>query len=253
MEYAKNDQEKLETSEVRIMSGASWFPCYINDLLGSIRWKRMTPAQRGAYWQLICWQMNSDDGYLDDDIALLSMLADLDLSNGNSIVVEAFPVHENGRRANPRALAEWQKRRSISNARSSVGKAGIAKRWAVNSNCYSKRIALATTSTSTSTSTDTQPQSQGDTDSLEASRSSKPTDIIDPAVIFIPVVGNDDGFPVTSSQVEELKTLYPAVDVPQTLREIRGWNLANKARRKTARGVMRHVNAWMAREQNGGR
>jgi hypothetical protein len=90
-------------------------------------------------------------------------------------------------------------------------------------------------------------------DSLEASRSSKPTDIIDPAVIFIPVVGNDDGFPVTSSQVEELKTLYPAVDVPQTLREIRGWNLANKARRKTARGVMRHVNAWMAREQNGGR
>ena len=51
--------------------GTAWFPCYASDLLGSMRWKMMTPAQRGAYWQLICWQMQSADGHLPDDVAQL--------------------------------------------------------------------------------------------------------------------------------------------------------------------------------------
>jgi hypothetical protein len=39
-------------------------------------------------------------------------------------------------------------------------------------------------------------------------------------------------------------------DIEQTLREIRAWNFANPKRRKTKSGVMRHVTAWMAKEQN---
>ena len=146
------------------MTGASaWFPCYPNDLLGSIRWKRMTPAQRGAYWQLICWQMQSDDGHFDNDVGLLSALADLDLSNGNSIVVESFPVQENGRRANARALKEWAKRRAISKTRSTVGKAGIAKRWDKDSKPIANAIAIGTTTTTTTTTRKPQPEKQDNT------------------------------------------------------------------------------------------
>lgn len=141
-------------------TGAAWFPCYSNDLLGSMRWKRMTPAQRGAYWQLICWQMQSEDGHFDDDIDLLSALADLDLRNGNAIVAEAFPVNENGRRANRRALEEWTKRRVLSETRSKIGKDGIAKRWQGHSKPDSKPIANATTSTSTSTGEQQEAQSE---------------------------------------------------------------------------------------------
>jgi len=93
-----------------------------------MRWKRMTPAERGAYWQLICWQMQSDDGHLDADLETLSALADMDLA-GHAIVVDAFPVNGNGRRANPRALTEWRKRRAISEIRSKVGRDGVQKRW----------------------------------------------------------------------------------------------------------------------------
>jgi hypothetical protein len=72
-----------------------------------------------------------------------------------------------------------------------------------------------------------------------------------PTVIAIPLVG-DAEFPVSQSMVAEFEGLYPAVDVPQTLREIRGWNLANPQRRKTVKGALKHVNSWLAREQNKG-
>jgi hypothetical protein len=69
--------------------------------------------------------------------------------------------------------------------------------------------------------------------------------------ITIPIVGGEE-YPISSKLAGEWERLYPAVDVPQTLREIRAWNLANAGKRKTAGGVVRHVNAWLAREQNRG-
>ena len=55
---------------------------------------------------------------------------------------------------------------------------------------------------------------------------------------------------VHQSSVSEYERLYPAVDVPQTLREMRGWCLANKAQRKTKSGIERFINRWLAKEQN---
>ena len=71
------------------------------------------------------------------------------------------------------------------------------------------------------------------------------------AVSFIPL-NNGMEFGVSKVLVAELEKLYPAVNVEQTLNEIRGWNLANPTKRKTARGVLSHINTWMAKEQNRG-
>lgn len=70
-----------------------------------------------------------------------------------------------------------------------------------------------------------------------------------PEIEAIPLVG-DRVATVCQSHVAELERLYPGVDVPQTLKEIRGWNLANPTRRKTPAGIAKHINAWCAREQN---
>lgn len=59
-------------------------------------------------------------------------------------------------------------------------------------------------------------------------------------------------FEVRQSYVDELKRLYPSVDVPQTLREARGWCLAKPERCKTQRGIRTFINGWMTREQNRG-
>lgn len=73
-----------------------------------------------------------------------------------------------------------------------------------------------------------------------------------PPVATLPL--NDDSeYPVTQEQVDEWKELYPAVDVMQQLRCMRGWLNANKTRRKTRAGILRFINGWLAKEQNRGR
>ena len=57
---------------------------------------------------------------------------------------------------------------------------------------------------------------------------------------------------VRESYATELDRLFPAVDIPQTLREIRAWNLTNPSRRKTPKGIEKHISQWCQRVQNGG-
>lgn len=57
---------------------------------------------------------------------------------------------------------------------------------------------------------------------------------------------------ISRKQVTEWSTLYPAVDVMQELRKMKGWLDANPIKRKTKRGILRFVNSWLAREQDMG-
>ncbi len=220
----------------------------------------MTPAQRGAFWQLICWQMQSNDGHLPGDIDALSALADLDLSDGHTLIVEAFPLTDGNKRANPRALQEWTRRREISDTRAKAGSKGATGRWQRKGNChpFANGIPLANPATSTATPTTTSTNKGGQVPPacpVPRKRSTPPSDADPPESeieIKIPVVGVGDEYPITKAEVAEFAELYPNVDVPQTLREIRGWNLTHPERRKTLKGVPRHVNAWLAREQNKG-
>lgn len=55
---------------------------------------------------------------------------------------------------------------------------------------------------------------------------------------------------VTEDDVDEYRELYPAVDVIQELRKMRGWLLANPTRRKTARGIRGFIVSWLSKEQD---
>ena len=69
-----------------------------------------------------------------------------------------------------------------------------------------------------------------------------------------PIIGlplNDGSeHPVTSEDIAEYSRLYPAVDVMQELRDMRGWLLANPTRRKTKRGVKAFIRTWLSKEQD---
>lgn len=69
------------------------------------------------------------------------------------------------------------------------------------------------------------------------------------AVIAMPLNTGRE-YVVTRPEVEEWRRLYPAVDVDQELRAMRGWLLANPERRKTVKGMPRFINGWLADEQN---
>ena len=67
--------------------------------------------------------------------------------------------------------------------------------------------------------------------------------------IKLPLVNGDD-YLVTREYVRELQGLYPAVNVEQALRSMRGWLDANPRNRKTPRGIKRFITGWIAREQD---
>jgi hypothetical protein len=69
------------------------------------------------------------------------------------------------------------------------------------------------------------------------------------AVIELPL---NDGtqYAVLPDSLAEWKHLYPAVNVMQELRNMRGWLLANREKRKTRRGIERFINAWLAKRQD---
>ena len=72
-----------------------------------------------------------------------------------------------------------------------------------------------------------------------------------PEEIFIEMTLNDGKqHKVVQKDVEEWKKLYPAVDVEQELRNMKGWLNANPTKRKTKNGINRFINNWLSKEQN---
>ena len=88
-------------------------------------------------------------------------------------------------------------------------------------------------------------------ESLVLTKEEKPPE---PEIRELPVVElslNDNSvYGVTREDVEEYESLYPAVDVMQELRNMRGWCSANPERRKTKSGIRKFINSWLAKAQN---
>lgn len=79
----------------------------------------------------------------------------------------------------------------------------------------------------------------------------EPKNASTPPVITLPLNTGEE-YPIFSEKLPELSALYPAVDVMQALREMRGWLIGNPKQRKTKSGIMRFVTNWLSREQNKG-
>jgi hypothetical protein len=73
----------------------------------------------------------------------------------------------------------------------------------------------------------------------------------DPCSKLEAIILNDGSeFRSTEAEAIEYERLFPAVDVPQTFREMRAWSLSHPTERKTKRGVRAFITRWLSREQN---
>lgn len=79
----------------------------------------------------------------------------------------------------------------------------------------------------------------------------EPETVSTPPVITLPLNDGSE-YSVFQSQCQEWETLYPAVDVTQQLRNMRGWLLSNPDKRKTKRGINRFITGWLSKEQDRG-
>jgi hypothetical protein len=73
-----------------------------------------------------------------------------------------------------------------------------------------------------------------------------------PMVIELPLNKKGEYHVVTQADVDELSSIYPAVDVMQQFRGMLGWLNANPAKRKTKGGIKNFINTWLAKDQNKG-
>lgn len=72
---------------------------------------------------------------------------------------------------------------------------------------------------------------------------------LEDTVITLPLNDGSE-HPVLTSQADEWARLYPAVDIHQQLRNMRGWLLSHPKNRKTAGGIARFINGWLSKEQD---
>ena len=73
----------------------------------------------------------------------------------------------------------------------------------------------------------------------------------EPSVITLQLnTGEEHG--ITQADVNNWSELYPAVDVMQCLRNMKGWLLSNPDKRKSARGITRFITRWLQKEQDRG-
>lgn len=70
-------------------------------------------------------------------------------------------------------------------------------------------------------------------------------------IITLPLNTGEE-FPIFQSDLNEFAELYPAVNILQAMRGMRGWLITNPTRRKTKRGIRRFINSWLAKEQDKG-
>lgn len=74
-------------------------------------------------------------------------------------------------------------------------------------------------------------------------------EVPEPSMFAIPLNDSTE-YQVPPKSVREWVLAFPAVDVEQELREMRAWSLANKAQRKTLRGVDAFIVRWLSKAQD---
>lgn len=82
---------------------------------------------------------------------------------------------------------------------------------------------------------------------ISCAQPDKPSD----AQQIITLILNDKTeYPVYDKDYAEWVELYPAVDIMQELRKMKGWLDSNPTRRKTIKGIRRFINNWLSKAQD---
>lgn len=192
-----------------------WFRCYPADYL--LDTMGLSLDEHGIYWLLIVhyyWNGKLPGG-LDEICELLRADTD-DKKNSVRKILARYFKESDGAYTHSRIDRELEKLGVMLRNQSKAGKASAAARSPKKDH--------------------------------KSNGNSNPQDDT-PVIEKIPLNTGEE-WPVRQSFADEMQRLYPAVDVPQTLREARAWCLANPEKVKTQRGVKKFLNGWFNREQN---
>jgi uncharacterized protein YdaU (DUF1376 family) len=224
------------------------FQFYFRDWMSDPVVQAMSWDQRGRFhWALCCSWCTDEPGVADETQWQEWMgYSDEEWVAVRPKIVRAFKFRRDGVMVQKRAVEEReaQRRRNLS-ARKGADATNV-KRWgSVANDTISESLSVSPSFASASAS-------------AKESSLPPPTSCAEPNCVrstpseFSLPLNDKTQFSVSEEQAKLWEGLYPAVDVPQTLREMIGWLDANPSRRKTRRGILRFCAAWLSREQDKG-
>ena len=74
---------------------------------------------------------------------------------------------------------------------------------------------------------------------------------LEPTEVFIELPLNDGSYyQVSFTEVQQMKELYPNVNVEQEYRNMKGWLIGNPSKKKTRKGIGRFVCNWLSKNQD---
>lgn len=65
----------------------------------------------------------------------------------------------------------------------------------------------------------------------------------------IPIKDDEEEYIITQKDIQGWEEVFPKINVLQTLKRIRQWNIDNPQKRKTKHGIRRHIYQWLDKEQ----
>jgi len=117
-----------------------------------------------------------------------------------------------------------------------------------SSKCYQVKANQADSDNDIDNDNDSENESDSD---LNKTSCTEPATVSMPEPVVISLPLNDGSlWPVTQSYADQLKTLYPAVDVDQELRKMYGWLDSKQSNRKTKRGIKAFITNWLSKSQD---
>ena len=153
-----------------------------------------------------------------------------------------------------RDLEKWEdkcQKRSDAGKKGGLARASKAKQTSSKSKQSQATLSNAKQSQANQADKEKEKENENENEKEKESYISAEPEADSTPIIELPL---NDGtmFPISQEQCQEWAGLYPAVNVIQQLRQMRGWLDANPTKRKTKRGINRFITGWLARTQDKG-
>ena len=225
------------------MPSNQWFRMY-SEFADDPKVQSMSEAMQRRLVMLFC-QRSSDVlvTLCDADLAFHWRISNDDLADTKTLFMQKGFIDEYWN------ILNWNKRQYISDSSTERTRAYRERK---RTSQAASHVTVVTNGDALDTDTEADSETETETET-ETTLALTPPGIRPadpPPLVKLPTNEAGKDFPVTHSQVQEWKSLYPAIDVMQQLRNMRGWLQGNSRNRKTSAGMARFIHAWLAKEQN---
>lgn len=91
---------------------------------------------------------------------------------------------------------------------------------------------------------------------VDKEKCSEPQEASELCVIEFPIIsknGQGNTFQFFSKDIDEWSDVFPALNILGRLKFYRQWSVDNPTKRKTHRGIRKHITNWLERDQNSGK